>query len=130
MSINKGMYSGNLTKKPEFTENGTCFFTIASQRHFKNKDGNYEADFINLKAFNFNAEKLVANCDKGDDSIAHFFNCKIIGDDIPNLGGEEAERNNPDNYYEIRKVNINQLNKIDIISKDIILKAHMLFNNK
>lgn len=66
MSINKGMYSGNLTKKPEFTENGTCFFTIASQRHFKNKDGNYEADFINLKAFNFNAEKLVANCDKGD----------------------------------------------------------------
>ena len=47
--------------------------------------------------------------DETDNSIAHFFKCKIVNG-IPILGGEELERCSKENYYEIRKVNIWNLN--------------------
>ncbi len=60
--------------------------------------------------------------DENKDSIAYFFSCEIIGG-IPKLSGEELERCSESNYYEIRKISINDLNKIDILSIDMILKA-------
>ncbi len=57
-----------------------------------------------------------------EETIGHFFHAKITKG-IPVLGGPESERNNPDNYYEIRKVNINNLDNIDIDAKEFILKA-------
>lgn len=48
--INHVVVVGRLTKKPElkFTANGTKYtqFSVAAQRNFKNKSGEYEADFI------------------------------------------------------------------------------------
>lgn len=61
--------------------------------------------------------------DESDNSIAHFFKCKIVNG-IPTLGGEELERCSKANYYEIRKVNICDLDNIDILAKDIIMKAY------
>lgn len=61
--------------------------------------------------------------DEGEDTIAHFFACSIVNG-IPCLGGEELERCTESNYYEIRKVSINDLDKVDILSVDMIMKAY------
>lgn len=61
--------------------------------------------------------------DEGEDTIAHFFACSIVNG-IPCLGGEELERCTESNYYEIRKVSINDLDKVDILSVDMIIKAY------
>lgn len=61
--------------------------------------------------------------DENNDSIAHFFKCRILKG-IPMLGGEELERCSRENYYEVRKVDIHYLDSIDILAKDIIMKAY------
>lgn len=61
--------------------------------------------------------------DEGDDTIAHFYACEIV-DGTPQLGGPEQERNCESNYYEIRKVAIKDLDTVDILSKDMIMKAY------
>ncbi len=61
--------------------------------------------------------------DEGEESIANFFNCSIING-TPELGGEEKERCTENNYYEIRKISIKDLDKIDILAKDMIMKAY------
>ena len=61
--------------------------------------------------------------DESHDSIAHFFKCKILNG-TPTLGGEELERCSIENYYEVRKVNICDLDNIDILAKDMIIKAY------
>ena len=61
--------------------------------------------------------------DEGEDSIAHFFACSIVNG-TPCLGGEELKRCTESNYYEIRKVAINDLDKVDILSTDMIIKAY------
>lgn len=60
-------------------------------------------------------------CDERDATIGHLFHAEIING-IPSLGGEEQEKNNPDNYYEIRKVDLDKLDEIDIDSIDFIKK--------
>lgn len=52
--MNKVVLVGRLTKNPELknlNETTVTNFTIAVNRNFKNKDGQYEADFINCIAF-------------------------------------------------------------------------------
>lgn len=67
--INHVVVVGRLTKKPElkFTANGTKYtqFTVAAQRNFKNKDGEYEADFINCRLWRTAAENFAKFADKG-----------------------------------------------------------------
>lgn len=60
--------------------------------------------------------------DESDSSIAHFFKCEIASG-IPSLGGEELGKCSPENYYEIKKVPLSDIDKIDISSRDMILKA-------
>ena len=59
---------------------------------------------------------------ESDNYIEHFIYCTIING-IPKLSGEELERNCQDNYYELRYININEIDKIDIFHKDMINKA-------
>lgn len=61
--------------------------------------------------------------DESEDAIANFFSCKIING-TPTLGGEELDRCTETNYYEVRKVKIEDLDKIDVIGKDMILKSY------
>lgn len=67
--INHVVVVGRLTKKPElkFTANGTKYtqFSVAAQRNFKNKSGEYEADFINCLMWRTAAENFVKFTDKG-----------------------------------------------------------------
>lgn len=61
--------------------------------------------------------------DEGYDSIAHFFNCKILRD-IPKLGGEELKRCCRENFYEIRKIKITDLDEMDVLAKEMIMRAY------
>ena len=61
--------------------------------------------------------------DEGEDAKANFFSCEIING-IPTLGGEELGRCSESNYYEIRKVKINELDKIDVMGRNMIIKAY------
>lgn len=54
-----------------------------------------------------------------DDTIANYFLCKIVNG-IPRLGGEELERMTNENYYEVRYINLNEIDSYDINAKDII----------
>ncbi len=72
--------------------------------------------------------KVFLGTDEGEDSIANFYSCEIISG-TPKLGGEELERCSESNYYEIKKVKIEDLDKVDILAKDMILKAYQLDNN-
>lgn len=61
--------------------------------------------------------------DEGEDAIANFFSCEVING-IPTLDGEELERCSESNYYEIRKVRISELDKIDVMGRNMIIKAY------
>lgn len=61
-------------------------------------------------------------CEEDDISISHFYKCKILNG-IPKLGGEELERMNENNYYEIKNIPISDLDKYNIYGIDMIKKA-------
>ena len=67
--MNKFIGLGRLTKDPELrsTQSGLKItsFTLAINRNFKNKDGNYDADFLNCQAFKSTAEFIEKYFKKG-----------------------------------------------------------------
>ena len=56
-----------------------------------------------------------------EDTIANYFLCKIVNG-TPKLGGEELERMTSENYYEIRYIDLKDVDNYDINAKDIIKK--------
>ena len=67
--MNRVELTGRLTKNIELrytdAEKSVTAFNIAVQRKYKNKDGDYECDFIRCKAFNQPAEFLNKYAEKG-----------------------------------------------------------------
>lgn len=57
-----------------------------------------------------------------DTCIFNYFCAEIISG-IPILGGEEKEKNSESNYYEIKKINIKDIDNVDILGKEYILNA-------
>ena len=68
--INKVLLIGRLTANPELkyttSNNAVTTFSIAVDRNFKNENGNKEADFINIVAWNKKAELIHQYLKKGD----------------------------------------------------------------
>lgn len=68
--INNVVLTGRLTKDAELKYyNGgksVCYFTIAVNRNYQNTNGDYDADFINCKAYRNTAEYLAKYVNKGD----------------------------------------------------------------
>ena len=62
--MNKAILVGNLARDVEVSNN-VANFTIAINRTFKNKDGEYDADFIRCVAFQKRAEILRDYTKKG-----------------------------------------------------------------
>ena len=60
--------------------------------------------------------------DEDDKTINHFFHCEIVNG-TPTLGGEELDRMNPDNYYEIREIPVEEIDNIDLVAKDKVTMA-------
>lgn len=54
--------------------------------------------------------------------IEHYYYAKIIGGELK-FGGEELERNNQDNYYEIRWIDIDEALNSNITAVDFIKKV-------
>lgn len=67
--MNKVVLVGRLTKDPELrnTNSGlpVSSFTVAINRTYKNKEGNYDTDFINVSIFGKQAENVSKYCFKG-----------------------------------------------------------------
>lgn len=67
--MNKFIGLGRLTKNPELrsTKSGlkVASFTLAINRNFKNKEGKYDADFLNCQAFKNTAEFIEKYFKKG-----------------------------------------------------------------
>ena len=68
--MNQAMLVGRLTRDPEVVENesGTKYsnLTLAVPRNFKNEEGVYETDFIEITLWNNIAENTSEYCKKGD----------------------------------------------------------------
>lgn len=71
--MNKVIISGRLTKDVELrsTESGISVarFTVATNRNFKNKEGEYDADFISCIAYRNSADFISKYFKKGDGII-------------------------------------------------------------
>ncbi|MGX7069106.1 single-stranded DNA-binding protein [Gemella bergeri] len=67
--LNQVILIGRLVKKPELreSESGKNYLkaTLAVQSDYKNKDGEYETEFLEFTTFGKNAENTVKYCDKG-----------------------------------------------------------------
>jgi len=67
--MNKVILVGRLTRDPEVrtlpTGNTVASFSLAINRTFKNKDGNVDADFINVSVFGRQAENVGKYVSKG-----------------------------------------------------------------
>lgn len=66
--LNQVVLQGRLTADPQLNQNGqtsTLHFTLASDRSFKNKDGNRDTDFIRCTAFGKSAENMANFFQKG-----------------------------------------------------------------
>ena len=61
-------------------------------------------------------------CEEREKTLSHMFHCEIISG-VPSLGGPELDRCSEDNYYEIKRVNVSELDDIDIDGKGFIIKA-------
>ena len=68
--MNQFVGVGRLVAKPEVktSENGKTYanFTVAVPRSYKNADGEYETDFIDVVAFGQISESTAEYCNKGD----------------------------------------------------------------
>lgn len=68
--MNKFIGLGRLTKDPELrsTQSGlkVASFTLAINRNFKNKEGKYDADFLNCQVFDKRAEFIEKYFKKGN----------------------------------------------------------------
>ena len=68
----------------------------------------------------------------GDDkALGYIYYCEIIGGELK-LSGEEKERNSDENYYEIQKIKVSELDNYNIFdeNKELIRKAYQLKEGK
>lgn len=75
--------------------------------------------------FNLDIEvKELLGIVEDDKNIGYIYNTKILGGNL-SLGGEEKEGNNPENYYEVRRIKYKDIDKYDILeeNKALIRKA-------
>lgn len=67
--MNKVILVGRLTKDPEMRTTNTgmtvASFSLAVNRNFKNKEGNYDTDFFNISVFGKQAENVSRYVVKG-----------------------------------------------------------------
>ena len=69
--LNSVTLVGRLTRDPEVkinkkTKKSRCFITLAVGRTYKNAEGNYDADFIDVTVWDQLADNLGEYCHKGD----------------------------------------------------------------
>ena len=61
------------------------------------------------------------------ENITHYFACKKIKGALT-LSGEEKQRSNKENYYEVRKVPLTEINSITLYEKELIEETKKILN--
>ncbi len=64
-----------------------------------------------------------------DKNIGYIYNAKIIGGTLK-LGGEELEHNKEENYYEVRRVKLSEIDNIDLLEENKVLIRKAIELNK
>ena len=104
--LNQVILIGRLVKKPELrvSEGGVNYIkaTLAVQSEFKNKDGEYDTEFLEFTAFGKLAENTSKYCDKG--SLLN-----IVG----SLNNNVYKDKNGVNHYQLSII----ANKVSFLSK-------------
>ena len=104
--LNQVILIGRLVKKPELrvSEGGVNYIkaTLAVQSEFKNKDGDYDTEFLEFTAFGQLAENTSKYCDKG--SLLN-----VVG----SLNNNVYKDKNGVNHYQLSII----ANKVSFLSK-------------
>ncbi|MGX7111622.1 single-stranded DNA-binding protein [Gemella cuniculi] len=104
--LNQVILIGRLVKKPELkeSEGGRNYLkaTLAVQSDYKNKNGEYETDFLEFTAFGKIAENTAKYCDKG--SLLN-----VVG----SLNNNVYKDKNGVNHYQLSII----ANKVSFLSK-------------
>ena len=116
--MNKVILVGRLTRDPEVrmmpSGNNVASFTVAINRNFKNKEGNIDADFINVSVFGRQADNVGKYVFKGSqigvegriqtrtydaqDGTKRYVT-EVIGENVEFMGGAKREESAPVNAY-------------------------------
>ncbi len=136
--MNKVVLVGRLTKDPELrnTNSGlpVTSFTVAINRTFKNKDGNYDTDFINVSIFGKQAENVSKYCFKGsqvgidgriqtrsydaEDGTKRYVT-EIVADNVEFLGSKKDSSNSGREYMDMpSEAPVDVQNEIEIPKED------------
>lgn len=106
--LNQVILIGRLVKKPELreSESGVNYIkaTLAVQSDFKNKDGDYDTEFLEFTAFGKLAENTSKYCDKG--SLLN-----VVG----SLNNNVYKDKNGVNHYQLSVI----ANKVSFLSKAV-----------
>ena len=106
--LNQVILIGRLVKKPELrvSEGGVNYIkaTLAVQSEFKNKDGEYDTEFLEFTAFGKLAENTAKYCDKG--SLLN-----IVG----SLNNNVYKDKNGVNHYQLSII----ANKVSFLSRSV-----------
>jgi single-strand DNA-binding protein len=128
--LNRILLIGRLTRDPElrYTSNGTpvCNFTIAVERNYTNRDGDYDVDFINIVTWRALAENCARHLGKGrlvgvdgslqirksENNNRTYINPEVNADTVQFLDYAKNKRNNShNNNRQQNSKNNNQGNK-------------------
>ena len=106
--LNQVILIGRVVKKPELrvSEGGVKYIkaTLAVQSEFKNKDGDYDTEFLEFTAFGKLAENTAKYCDKG--SLLN-----IVG----SLNNNVYKDKNGVNHYQLSII----ANKVSFLSRSV-----------
>ncbi len=144
--MNKIILLGRLTKDPEYktmpSGAGVTNFTVAVNRNFKNKEGNYDADFLPCVAYRNTAEFInkyfkkgsliclegrvqVRNYDAQDGSKRYV--TEVIVQNVEFVGGKNDSSDKTNDYYpdiideEINEVDVSNSDPFEDNDSDVIL---------
>ncbi|UTF67252.1 single-stranded DNA-binding protein [Staphylococcus epidermidis] len=117
--INRAVLVGRLTKDPEFRQTASgvsvTTFTLAVNRTFKNKNGEREADFINIVVFRQQAENVNNYLSKGslagvdgriqsrsydNNEGQRVFVTEVVADNVQFLDSGNKNNNNQNGGYQ------------------------------
>ena len=117
--INRVVLAGRLTKDPEFRQTASgvsvTTFTLAVNRTFKNKNGEREADFINVVVFRQQAENVNNYLSKGslagidgriqsrsydNNEGRRVFMTEVVADNVQFLDSGNKNNNQKGNYQQ------------------------------
>ena len=116
--MNKVILVGRLTRDPEIRTltngNNVASFTLAINRNFKNKEGNIEADFINIVVFGRQVESIQKYVFKGSqigvegriqtrsydaqDGTKRYVT-EVVVENVEFVGGKNDSSSQPNNDY-------------------------------